>query len=122
MQLPADRLEFHRVVRGERGLPLILELTHRRYDGRLVDPRDVVMLVDAERLREGREQMFLVHLRVALDRLVVLHILRNFAKFLNRLLFQLVKCVCHATFLTSSLPRNYCGLVATYLIVPSISP
>src|SRR5947209_7908032 len=97
MELTADGLERVVVVRfeslGTRGS----ELVHLCLDCGLVDPRDSVMLerIDAERFAERGQQMLFVQLRVTLDRVLVLHPLRDFAQLLDRLRFQLMKCVRH---------------------------
>src|SRR5215475_11775320 len=88
---------------------------HLGFDRELIDAGHIVMFVNPERPGEGRQQMILVHLRVALNRILVLHVFRNLAQFLNVFLFQLLERVSHDV-------PCYCGFVATYLIVPSISP
>src|SRR5437773_11471864 len=99
MDLAADALERVVVVRLERLSALLLQVADLRFDRRLVDASRCVVLarVDAERFAKSRQQMVLVQLRVALDGVLVLHAFRNFAKFLNRFLFQLVVGVSHGS-------------------------
>src|SRR5262245_2925412 len=68
MELTASALERIVIVRFERGIALLPELAHLRFDRRLVDAGHRVMLVglDAERLAERGQQMVLVQLRIAL--------------------------------------------------------
>ena len=79
------------IVSLERRVPLLLESAHLGLDRRLVDTLHIVMLVclDAQGFAQRRQQMFLVHLRKALDR-VVLDVLGDVPELLDRLEFQVV--------------------------------
>jgi hypothetical protein len=63
----ADDFELRTIVRGECRFSLCLELTYSRFDATLIDADDSVMLVlNAKSVRDGYNQVFLIHLRVAL--------------------------------------------------------
>src|SRR5437773_7154013 len=70
MNLSTNAFELVVIVRFERRAALVLQLAHLRLDRRLVDPGRLVVPVrlDAERLAQSRQQVLLVHLRVALHR------------------------------------------------------
>src|SRR5262249_21010445 len=86
MDMPAEVVQRRVIVGLERRVALFLELADLRLDRRLVDADRRVMVagVDAERAADCREQMMLVHLRVALDGLV-LNRLRELAQVRERL-------------------------------------
>jgi len=97
MNLPANAFERIAVVLLERRVALLLQLAHPGFDGRLVDAGHVVVFVriDAKRLAQRGQEMFLVQLRVALHRLLVLDALRDVAQFLNCFPFQFVEGISH---------------------------
>src|SRR4029078_2132482 len=99
VQLPAPRLQRPTILRLDRRVALLPQLAHLRLDRRLVDADDgaVLVRIDAERTAERRPQIVLVHLREGLDR-VLMQILRDVAKLLNRLRLQVVVGVGHSSF------------------------
>src|SRR5262249_19500378 len=124
-----DRLELGVVVGLEGFVPLRLELFQLRLEPGLLaggGARRVVMDVgvDPEGLADGREQVLLVHLRVALDR-VVLDALGDLAELVDRLLLQLFVGECHSRSSRGCrrgrgiLHRATCGTIAA---CPSGSP
>src|SRR6266496_3804175 len=97
MNLPANAFQRISVVLLERRVALLLQLAHPGFDGRLVDAGHVVVFVrvDAKRLAQRGQEMFLVQLRVALHRLLVLDAFRNVTQLLDRFPFQFVEGVRH---------------------------
>src|SRR5262249_7059844 len=93
VDVPPNAFQLRAVVRLDRSIAILLQLAHLRLDRRLVDAGDIVVLVrlDPECLRERRQQVLLVHLRVALHRVVVLDGLGDVAEFLDRLFLEVVK-------------------------------
>src|ERR1043166_5997333 len=98
MELPPYVLECVMIVRFERLAALRFELANLRLDRGLVDAGGFMMLarIDAERLAKRGQQVLFVQLRVALDGVLVLNALRDFAQLLERFLLQLVVGVRHS--------------------------
>src|SRR2546426_6925736 len=96
MYLTADHLELDMVVGCQGFVSLLLKLPDLDLDGRLVDARNLVVLmcIDAEGLAESDQQITLVHLRMALHCLV-LDALGYFPKLCHRLLLEFFKGLSH---------------------------
>jgi hypothetical protein len=92
---PPDDLELSMIVGRQRGFALRLQLPDARFDGALVNPDDVVMLVlNAKRLSERCDQVLLIHLRVTLDHLAIVAFC-YVPQFCKRFVFQFFVCVRH---------------------------
>src|ERR1051325_9377519 len=72
MNCAAHDFELRAIVSGDGCFALRLQLTNARLDGGLIDADCRVMFVlNTQRVRDCDEEVFLVHLGVALDRLVL---------------------------------------------------
>jgi hypothetical protein len=91
-----DGLELRVIMRGKGGCASLLQPANARFDRRLVDPDNVVVLVHlyVQRIAERNHQMLFIHLRIALDR-VVLDVFGDLAQLRQGLMSQFVMCVCH---------------------------
>jgi hypothetical protein len=88
-------LELRVIVSGERGCTVRLQLANARLNTRLIDADYFVMFVlNAKGLRERGNQVFLVHLRVALDG-IVFDAFGDLSQIGDGLVFQFFVCVRH---------------------------
>jgi len=81
MNRASHHFELRMIVRFDGGGAFAFQLANARFDGTFVDSDHVVMCVlDAECFREGADEVLLVHLRVALHRLVLFDAFGNVAQ------------------------------------------
>jgi hypothetical protein len=96
MNVAPNGLELRMIARLARRIPLAFQLADFRFDPCLVDADDSVMFpsVDAQGLANRRKQVILVHLRIALHR-VMLETVGYLTQLGERFLMQFVVRVIH---------------------------